>query len=421
MGIRRKENCKGVLLCATILAIIFAGGRASRANNRTATEALLATYDSGATLTPAEAKRAISNLESALVDCGDTHLAFRVRYRIGVMSFKAHMMDAAKAQFLQTARERECPEMVRMCSLNMAGQISRLQAGSIEALEIFERVANLAEQHLSNGTEHGPESAYTRLTCSALLGRAEIYELRRDYAASIKEYDRILDVLRRVEGDHASNRAASLKDRISQLCIRQGHVNEYLKRAETLTKEHPDYCRTALIKLETECVRFIKDCPESPDFVSGSFSAPAQAVALVRSSPGEASAQEICAKVRSLCKEHTHTYAGLLLQYHYAWFLDAAGRKDEAARALGQVFTSDAAAESKSPSEKAVVQTLEDYAKIQYAIIAAEKTDYVEALRVLAGLQMYQDRPHISELARSIYKGVEILRREVPKNEERSK
>jgi hypothetical protein len=65
------------------------------------------------------------------------------------------------------------------------------------------------------------------------------------------------------------------------------------------------------------------------------------------------------------------------------------------------------------------IESIQEYAKIQYAIMSGEKSDYKQALRVLGSLQPNSDNPHISELAKSVTESIQILRREVPvsKNE----
>ena len=67
--------------------------------------------------------------------------------------------------------------------------------------------------------------------------------------------------------------------------------------------------------------------------------------------------------------------------------------------------------------EKAIAETVREYAKIQYAIMAGEKADYNEALKVLGSMRSHSDNSHISELAESVAKSIEILKREIPKDE----
>jgi len=391
----------------------------SLATGKTPAEVLTATYRSPAAITPAEAKSAIAGLEKVLADCKDSYLAFRIRYRIGVMYFRAGMMGKSKVRFLQTANDLKCPEFIRACSFNMIGQISRLGAENKEALEAFNQVANLLEQRLSAGKEYTPNPALTKLWCSALLNRAEICELQQDYTASITEYNRLLRALSQSENKDMLDQYAPLaSDRISQLYLRQGDIDKYIELAESLTGDYSEYYQTPVIRLESECVKFLKSISANLEFLNdGSFGAPAHVIAYLKGSKSGTSAQHIVAQLDRLCKEYRNTCGGILLQYHYAWLLDALGEEHKAAEVFARIFSNDIADTNNKSQKKAIVETVQEYAKIQYAIMAGEKADYKEALRVLGSLRSHPDKSHISELAKSVIKSIQILKREVPKDE----
>ena len=418
MDIRKKESCSVILYLALVGAIMLMAEGVSFADTRTPTKVLIATYKSAPAVTPAEAESAIASLEKVLSDCEDGYLAFRIRYRIGVMYFKARMMEASKTRFQQVGNDPMCPQLIRACSFNMVGQISRLQGQNKKALEAFERVANLLEQRLSVGREVVANTAFAKLWCSALFSKAEIYELQRDYAASITAYDRLFHVLRQNKNEDVLGQYAPLvNDRISQLHIRRGDIDKYTEVAEALTKDHPEYYRTPIVKLEVECVKLLRSTSANHKFINGSFAAPSELIALLTRSKGGTLAQHICDKLDSLCKERQNTYEGVLLQYHYAWFLDTLGEKGKAAEILARILSSDVAPANNGTHKKAVIETVQEYAKIQYAIMAGERADYNEALRVLGSLRTHPDKPHISELAKSVGQSIQILKREVPKNE----
>ncbi len=419
MDIRKNGSCSLIFYLCFIVAITVVADGASLASGKTPAEVLIATYRSPAAITPAEAKLAIVGLEKVLADCEDSYLAFRIRYRIGVMYFRAGMMGTSKARFLQIADDLKCPELIRACSLNMLGQISRLGAENKEALEAFNQVANLLEQRSSASNEYTPNSALTKLWCSALLSRAEICELQQDYTASITEYSRLLHALSQSKYKDMSNRYAPLaNDRISQLYLRQGDINKYTKLVEALIEDYPEYHRTPIIRLELECVKFMKSVSANLEFLkSGSFGAPAYVIAYLKGSKSATSAQHFVEELNRLCKEYENTCEGILLQYHYAWLLDALGEKHKAAEILARIFSNDVSDISNESREKTIAETVREYAKIQYAIMAGEKTNYKEALRVLGSMQSHPDKSHISELVTSVTKSIQILKREVPKDE----
>ena len=110
-------------------------------------------------------------------------------------------------------------------SLNMLGQISRLQGQTKEALEAFEEMANLVEPHLLADSKSAA-SASTELWCSALFSRAEILEMEQDYTASIAEYNRLLKTLNKNrDRDIFEQYGPLVNDRIFQLHIRQRDRN----------------------------------------------------------------------------------------------------------------------------------------------------------------------------------------------------
>jgi len=333
------------------------------------------------------------------------------------MYFTADMMDEAKAHFLQIANDSRCPELIRICSFNMAGQISRLVGKNKEALESFNQVARLLEKRLSFKGEHASNLALAKLHCSALFSRAEIYNLQRDYTASISEYNRLLSVLIQYQIDNIMSQYIPLvDDRISQIHLQKGEIREYVILGEKLTRVHGKYYRTPIIKFELECIKFLEEFSPNLQFVNGSSDAPTHVFAYLKCAKDKTVAQHIVYKLNNLCKETQDTYSGIVLRYHYAWFLDTLGEKNKAAETLAQIFSVNIANTNNRAWGKAVVETVQEYAKIQYAIIAGERANYTEALRVL-NMRAYTDQSHISELAKSVSKSIEILKREVPKNE----
>jgi tetratricopeptide (TPR) repeat protein len=401
-----------------ILAITVGTGGISPADTGRAVETLIATYRLPDAMAPSEAESAIDTLKRALDACEDSYLAFRIRYRIGVIYFKAGMIGASEAEFRLIADDPKCPELIRACSLNMTGQISRLSGEHGEALEAFDKLASILKRRLSSDNERASKSAMVKLCCSAVLSRAEIYDLQRNYAAGIAEYGRLLGLLNQIEDRDMSNRYAPLaNDRMSQLYLCRGNIDKYTQLANALTVSYPEYARTPMISLESACVEFLSNISTKTEFPLGSFDAPARVIASVKSSNVKIPVQSIVNKLSSLSRKYKDTEGGILLLYHYAWLLDTTGEKDKAAKIFARISHNDGANASDGAREKAVTRSIQEYATIQYAIMAGEKANYREALRALSGLRNLPDKSHALKLVESVTKGIQTLRREVPRND----
>ena len=96
--------------------------------------------------------------------------------------------------------------------------------------------------------------------------------------------------------------------------------------------------------------------------------------------------------------------------------MDAVSDKEKAAEELTRVF-SDNVIDTDGKSLQKAIENIREYAKIQYAIISSERSDYKQALRVLSSLTDHPDNSHVSELAKSVTESIQILRREVLTNE----
>jgi tetratricopeptide (TPR) repeat protein len=338
--------------------------------------------------------------------------ALMAAYRTGVIYFKANKQDDAKAVFRQTAGDANCPDLIRICCFNMTGQISRLQGNDKEALEAFEQAAKLLESK-----EHNASPEFVRLLCLVLFARGEIYEVQESYSQSISEYNRLIQVLRQNSNSETAGRyIPPAGDRISQAYLRMGDVNSYIKNAEELSADYPQYYRIPVIKLEVECVKFLKSHCVNFDPFKGSFSAPAQLIAYFKDSKDSNSAQEIMTTFDNICKEYSSGYDRILLQYHYAWLLDTLGEKNKAAKIFAMISAAKIPDNEDKPCEKVILETVAEYARIQLAILLGERADYTEALRILSTMQTHPDKSHISELAKSIGKNLETLKREVSEN-----
>ena len=155
---------------------------------------LRSTYDSADVLTAQEAEVLLERLKKALAACNDDDLAWRIRYRLGVIYFKAGRMAEAQSVFEKIAATSRAPDLIQACCLNMAGQTARLQGRDEEALAAFARLAVLTERLLAGEQSDILPAVLRRLWCGALIGRAEICESHGDAPAAAVEYERVLQV-----------------------------------------------------------------------------------------------------------------------------------------------------------------------------------------------------------------------------------
>lgn len=417
MDIRKNGSYSIPVYLVTVGIVVVMAGGASLAGAPDTAEVLTTSYELTHNITTAEAESVVAKLEKALANCTDDYLAFRLRYRIAMIHFRAHRLEPSKAGFLQISQDPKCPEIVKVCSLNMIGQISRLMGNDKEALEAFDQTASLLAQKFSSGIEKAACSALKKLWILVLFSRAEIFEMQGDYASGIIEYENLLEVLSQNGKGQLSQYAAGVNDRLSQLYLRHGDTDKYVKAALALTAGCPEYYRAGIIKLEIECVKFLKAVGGDFDFSNGSFGAPAYTIAYLRRAIDLDSAQDMAEELDRLSREYAGSYSGILLGYHYAWLLDALGEEDKALEVLARASSDECFGANEKHCRTTIVETIQGYAKIQRAIILGEKANYSEALQVLDSLRTDQSESHVPELAEAVSKSIQTLKREVHRNE----
>lgn len=421
MDIRKSESSIGDVFfrfgLTGVLACAMAAVSLAEASSPAA--ALISTYELPAVISATKAKEVTAMLEESLAQCEDDYLRARIRYRIGVIYFKGRMLDAAGSSFQCVASDSNAPQLLRICSLNMAGQCARMLGRDSEALEAFEELARLAEKALSARGSNTRAAALRRLWCAAVFSRAEIMETRAEYAAAITEYGRLLQVLCRGKDLQLPGSYAALaKDRMGQLHLRRGDVDAYLKAAASLCTDYPQYYRTPVAKFEAECVKFLKKVSADSQFINGSFAAPAQAIGYLKSRNAEVAAAELLAVIEALCRQYENSYGGSVLQYHHAWLLDTLGKKDEAVETFTRVASAEPVDADGNRLKRQALETIQEYARIQSAIMYGEKADYSEALRMLGSLRAHPDQSHLSKLAKSVTEAIQVLKKEVGKSED---
>jgi tetratricopeptide (TPR) repeat protein len=396
-----------VLLLTAVLAV--------RAADRTPAPVPKSTDDSSAAMTPQEAEKAIGRLQRALLACRDDSVAWQIRYHIGVIHFKAGMMAEAVGAFAPIAAAAHAPGILQACSLNMMGQIARRQGQTTAALETFGRLVALVDKLLAADPPDAFHSSLRRLREAALISRAEIYEVQRDSAAAAVEYEHFLQTEAVVANAQDSCADAPLvMDRLSQLHLQRRDVRRYLDLTDTLIARFPAYRRTPVVELENVCVRVLQEVQPEFEYPQGTLYVPVQVTAYLRHPRPAPPASEILARVDQVCRKYRDRPTSVLLDYWYAWMLEAAGRPDDACAAIARASASPPATEAGAPPAGPSPDDIRPYAAIQHAILLAEKGDYNQALVLLASLSPDPDQePHVSRLVESTIKNVQTLKREV--------
>jgi len=387
------------------------------ADTKAALNVLVSMYKPVASVTVAQAKALIVALEKVAGSCGDDLTAFRIRYRIALLSFRVGLLDAAKAGFTALTADGKCPALVRVCSYNMVGQISRLAGEDTEALAAFDEAAKLAAEQLP--TVEKDKGPFEEVLRAALFARGEIYELNGDYSASIGEYERLLGALSALADDKSlGGYKAMVNDRISQSYLRKGNVDKYIRAAQAIVSADTQYGRREIIELEMTCVKFLKGVNPNTVFGNGSFEAPAKVIAYVKQQEQTKAAADIVDKVGRLVDRYTQGYGAMMVEYHYAWLLDAIGEKDKAKKIFGRISSGEIEIQQ---CNEAIAGTVRQYAKIQYAIMLGEAGDYREALKALSQVAPAGEQTHISKLTESVSESIKILKREVPASENKQR
>jgi len=414
MDILKKDSCSVAAIFIAMVVILHNTSFTALPDNTSAAKVLTGSYELAETLSLESVEKIVSYLKQALESCDDSELIFRIRYRIGILYFKAGSLDKAALQFEQTSKDVNCPELIRLCSLNMTGQISRMTGKDKEALRAFDDLLKVAEKRLQNKTQDANILTLLKLSTTAAFGQAEIYQYQRNYDASIKEYKRLLDILGKNKSAGLEKYIPLARDRISQLYLICGVLESYFHTAQKLIEECPRYYRVPIVKLEIEAVKFLNGSIPQIEFPNGSFDAPVELIIYVKTKKENPQIPEIISTLEELCKQYNGTYAALLLNYHHAWLLDAAGQKHDSAKVLAKINESPIKDIDDNIGIQTAVNTIATYAKLQRAIILGEAGNYKPALETAYSVKPDPNNIHLLNLTESIKKSLKTLKREVP-------
>lgn len=412
MDILKKDNYRQVFIAIFIVTIsvcnIFA-------NEKQSIQILIDSYNLPDKLTLENTEKTLSDLNRA-IDCNDNYLKFSLKYRIGMLYFKTNDFIHALDNFEKIARSTDCPDTIRLCSLNMTGQIYRMQGDNSQALDAFKELIDLSKKFSPKDVNSLIPSVTLKLAVTAGFAKAEIYQYQKEYDSAISEYKRILTWFEKELIHDANGYLPVALDRMSQLYLIKGDIEAYNQTTDELITKYTNYYRISIIRLETYAVKILKQKVPSSEFTYGSFEAPARLIDFIKNNNDKELIQTITVLLQKLCNQYHETYGGIILRYHYAWLLDMAGQKDSAAKTFEEVSRYKLQNTSNTVDFAAIVDTLCNYAMLQQAVILGEQANYKEALEITSYIKTDQNDIHLSTITNSIKQALETLKREVPKD-----
>lgn len=413
MDIQKKDSYR-IMIFAVLLILV--SGLNTFGQDKSPLQVLMDSYKLPEKLTEEIAKNKISELNQSLVSCTDQTLRFRIEYRIGTIYFKTGDLSKAVGCFENINQTNDCSEIIKLCSFNMTGQIYRMLAKDDKALEAFEKVIELSKKIIDKNPNQEHPASLLKLSATARFGRAEIYQYNQNYKSASAEYKKIVILLKNNE-QLAKTYVPLAIDRLSQLYLIEGEVKDYNKAATKLIKKYSDYYRTPIVKLEAESVKILKEKDSSVNFTKGSFDAPARLIGLSKDSSDKELKDKIEVLLEDLSSKYKQGYGGILISYHYAWFLDALGQQKQAAKLLENILQQTKSINPDAPPYiNSTIHTLTDYTKLQQAVILGEENKYKEAIEIVSLLKPDPNDVHITTLAESIEYALQTLKREVPKD-----
>ena len=377
-------------------------------------QALAKSYGLPGKFTAETAQLTIDELNNLLQTCENNELACRIKYQIGMLYFKTDELAKSCGYFAELSRLPQCPELIKLCSLNMAGQIHRMEARDNDALEAFKDVIEFSAKYPvqdPNKIEQLPQM----LRQAAFFARAEIYQYQQKYQQAIEEYKKLGEDIEKA-GYQASDHGAVAMDRLSQLYIMSGEADNYIEISQTLLKKYPGYYRNAIINFETEAVAFLNKQQAKVDFSRGSIDAPVKLILFLKDNKKKEQTEKFVKLLHDLKNQYQGTYSGVAISYHYAWLLDAVGKKQEAITIFEGIGKDSCKAVPQQDGTGFLLATLTDYARLQQSILLGEAGNYKNALEAIGSVVRDPNNAHVSELAGSIEKSLETLKREVPKD-----
>jgi len=413
MDTQKKDSYRKIIC---ILMLILAIGLNAYAEEKQPAQVLIDSCQLPEKITKETAEKTISELNEALALCTDNTLKFRIEYRVGMIYFKSDDFSKAIDCFEKINQASDCPDLIKLCSFNMAGQIYKMQAKDDKALGAFENLIELSQKFLTHDPNQENPASVLKLVIASGFAKAEIHQYNQEYDPAINEYKRIITCINSHKIADINNYASLALDRLSQLYLVKARIEDYNQTAVELTKDYPNYYRTAIVKLELESVKLLKQKDASAVFPRGGFDAPARLIGLIKDGNDKELMDNTSLLLRNLYNQYHQSYSGILLGYHYAWLLDTMGEQKEAVKILEAIYQDADKVNTDGSNIRQITNVLIDYAKFQQAVIFGEENKYREALEIIYSLKSYPNDTHMRNLSDSIENALQTLKREVPKD-----
>ncbi|MHC4737920.1 MAG: tetratricopeptide repeat protein [Planctomycetota bacterium] len=354
MDIRKKDSYRKIIF---EVFLILASGLNIFAQEKQPVQVLIDSYKLPDKLMAETAEKTIFELNQALALCSDNALKFRIQYRIGILYFKSGDLTQALDSFKKTAQTPDCPDTIKLYSLNMVGQIYRMQAKDDKALKAFEELIKLSQKFLTQKPNQENPASVLKLVVTAGFAKAEIYQYSQDYDSAIAEYKKIFACLKSGKTPDINSYAPLALDRMSQFYLIKGRIEDYNQTAIELVEKYPDYYRTPIVRLETEAARILKGKDTSVNFPRGSFDAPVRLIALIKDSGDKELKARVIILLKDLSSQYQQSYGSILLGYHYAWLLDASREQQKANEALTDICKQAASINPDMPGTASVTES----------------------------------------------------------------
>jgi len=414
MVIRKKENFK---LLSCLLAIILAVAASDlAASELSARKAMQETYQVEGSISKAHANKLVALLEKESANINNNYLRARINYRIAMLYYKASVLDKSTEMFLGTANNSEFNPAIRAASYNMAAMIFKQQGRYADAVKQFEKIAELTIKDYKLNNKSTP--VILKLGCLALFNIADIYQSHGNVDLAIDAYGRLLGILPYSGEERFRNYVPIAKDRLAQLYLHKKQLRKYRAVCRGLLVDYPNYYRWLLINFEIKCMKLIQQIAGDDQLPQTSYEAPARLIRLFKNTPEKETLADYISKFESDISPEPQSYAQLLKNYYCCWLFDSVGKKRLAFRSL-QGLNGNIANKTSYDNLDAIFTAVQQYAKIFQVVILTESKHYSQAREILASIKQAENQPHISKLLYSVEKNIAILKREVPKNDDK--